>query len=216
MIRNYIVTALRNLSRHRFFSLINIFGLAVAMSLSMCIIMLVADQMTYDRYNSKRDRIYRINSILLGRNGEEYSEQSTTSMPLKHALEENYTGVEKAVRIKRGFGNMWIDIGQNVNIPVSGYFVDAEMLDLFEYELEYGDSRTALIEPYTVVLTKQTARKLFRQENPVGESFKVGVEGPYKVMGVLKETTHKTHIAFDALASISTVNSLAAAQKQNK
>jgi putative ABC transport system permease protein len=216
MIRNYIKTAVRSLLRHRFFSVINVFGLAVAMALSMCIIMLVADQMMYDRYNTKRDRIYRINSRPLGAKGQEYSEQSTTALPLRQELLENYTGVEKAVRIKRGFGNMWLELGQNVNIPVAGYFADPEVLDLFEYELEYGDPKTALIDPYSVVLTKQTAKKLFKQENPVGESFKVGVEGPYKVTGVIKETKNKTHIAFDALASMATVKSLDAAKTRNK
>lgn len=216
MIRNYIKTAVRSLVRHRFFSFINIFGLAVAMALSMCIIMLVADQMSYDRYNTRRDRIFRINSVVLGRNGERFSEQSTTAMPLRQALLENYPGTEKAVRIKRGFGNIWLELGQNVNIPVAGYFADPEILDLFQYELEYGDPATALTEPYSVVLTKETARKLFRQENPVGESFKVGVEGPYKVTGVIRESDHKTHVAFDALASMATVKSLAAAEQRNK
>ena len=216
MIRNYIKTAVRSLFRHRFFSFINIFGLAVAMALSMCIIMLVADQMMYDRYNTKRDRIYRINSSPLGRNGEQFSEQSTTSLRLRQALLEDYPGVEKAVRIKRGFGNIWLEIAQNVNIPVAGYFADPEILEVFEYELEYGDPKTALVDPYSVVLTKKTASKLFREENPVGQSFKVGVEGPYKVTGVLKETNQKTHIAFDALASLSTVKSLAAAKEKNK
>lgn len=216
MIRNYIKTAVRSLVRHRFFSFINIVGLAVAMALSMCIIMLVADQMSYDRYNTRRDRIFRINSVVLGRNGERFSEQSTTAMPLRQALLENYPGTEKAVRIKRGFGNIWLELGQNVNIPVAGYFADPEILDLFQYELEYGDPATALTEPYSVVLTKATARKLFRQENPVGESFKVGVEGPYKVTGVIRESDHKTHVAFDALASMATVKSLAAAEQRNK
>lgn len=216
MLKNYLKTALRSLSRHRFFSCINIFGLAVAMALSMCIMMLVADQMMYDRYNTKRDRIFRINSIAFGRLGEQHSETSTTPLPLKQDLLENYTGIEKAVRIKRGFGNMWLELAQNVNIPLSGYFADPEVLEFFEYELEYGDARTALVEPYSVVLTKKTARKLFKQENPVGESFKVGVEGPYKVTGVLKETDHKSHIAFDALASMATVKNLAAVEKRNK
>jgi putative ABC transport system permease protein len=210
MFQNYLKTAFRSLIRHRFFSMINVFGLAVAMALSLCIIMLVADQLQYDRYNTKSDRIYRINSTPLGPNGEEWSEQSTTAMPLRGALLDDYSGVEKAVRFKRGFGNMWLELEQNVNIPVAGYFADPEVLDIFEYELEYGDAATALVEPFSVVLTKKTARKLFKQENPVGESFKVGLEGPYKVTGVLKETTHKTHIAFDALASFSTVNSLMA------
>lgn len=218
MLRNYIKTALRSLTRHRFFSLINITGLAIAMALAMAIIMLVADQMTYDRYNTKRDRIYRINHIPIGKDGQEFTETSTTSLPLKHELLENFSGIEKAVRLRRGFGNIWLELelAQDVNIPVSGYFTDPEILDIFEYELEYGDPKTALVEPYSVVLTRKTATKLFKEENPLGLTFKVGVEGPYVVTGVLKETENKTHIAFDALASLSTVNSLAAAKQRNK
>src|SRR5882672_1190644 len=210
MFSNYIKTAVRSLLRHRFFSAINVFGLAVAMALSMIIIMLIADQMMYDRYNTKRDRIYRINSIPSSENGSTQSETATTTLPLRDELIEKYTGIEKAVRIVRGFGNMWLEVEQNVNIPVAGYYVDPEVLDVFEYELAYGDKRTALVEPYSVVLTRKTAKKLFRQENPVGESFKVGEEGPYKVTGVIKETDHKSHIVFDALASISTVKKLTA------
>jgi putative ABC transport system permease protein len=217
MFSNYIKTAIRSLLRHRFFSAINVFGLAVAMALSMIIIMLVADQMMYDRYNSKRDRIYRVNSIPTSENGTTREETSTSTLPLASELLEKYTGIEKAVRIVRGFGNHWMELEQNnVNIPVAGYYVDPEMLDLFEYELEYGDKRTALIEPFTVVLSKKTAKKLFRQENPVGEIFKVGDLGQFKVTGVLRETTHKTHIAFDALASIATVKSLEATSKRTK
>jgi len=216
MFKNYLKTAVRSLLRHRFFSYINIFGLAIAMTICMGIIMLVADQMNYDRYNTKRDRIYRINCIPISSNGVEHNEMATTTLPVQRELLENYTGVEKAVRIVRGFGNPWIEFDQNVNIPVSGLFADAEVFDLFEYELEYGDSRTALVEPYSVVLTKKAARKIFRQENPVGESFKVGELGTYKVTGVLKETTHKSHIAFDALASMATVKSLEALGKRGK
>ncbi len=216
MFRNYLKTAMRNLVRHRFFSFINIFGLAVAMTLSMIIIMLVADQMTYDRHNTKRDRIYRINSIPMGTDGGVMNETATTSLPLRDELMNNYTGIEKSTRIVRGFGNMWLEIEQDVNIPVAGFFVDPEMLDIFEYELEYGNPKTALVEPYSVVLTHQAAKKLFKQENPVGESFKVGDDGPYKVTGILKETNRKSHIVFDALASISTVKSLEALDKRSK
>ena len=216
MFKNYFKTALRSLSRHRFFSFINIFGLAISMSVCMGIIMLVADQMMYDRYNTKRDRIYRVNSIPLGKEGQDFNETATTTLPLKQELLENYTGVEKAVRISRGFANNWIEFDQNVNIPVAGYFADPEVLEIFEYDLEYGDAKTALVEPYSVVLTKAAAKKLFRQENPVGESFKVGDNGTYKVTGVIKETNHKSHIVFDALASMASVKSLEAAGKRGK
>src|SRR4051812_14661751 len=126
MFQNYVKTAVRSLLRHRSFSFINIFGLAIAMTLSMCIIMLVADQMMYDRYNTRRDRIYRINSQTIGSHGEMHTETSTTSLQLKQNLIENYTGIEKVARIRRGFGNLWLELEQNVNIPLSGYFADPE------------------------------------------------------------------------------------------
>lgn len=214
MFRSYFKTAFRNLLRHRFFSFINVFGLSVAMALSMVIIMLVADQMTYDRYNTKRDRVYRINSIPIGPHGQTMNETSTTSLPLAEEMMSTYTGVEKVVRLTRGFGNMWLELEQNVNIPVAGYFADPEVLEIFEYELEHGDPKTALVEPYSVVLTSKAAKKLFRQENPIGEMFKVGDEGPYKVTGIMKDTDHKSHIVFDALASMSTVKSLVAQGKR--
>lgn len=216
MFRNYLKTALRSLARHRFFSFINIFGLSIALTICMGIIMLVADQMTYDRYNTKRDRIYRLNSIPYNDNGVMHNETATTTLPLRQELLDRYTGVEKAVRIVRGFGNPWIELAQNVNIPVAGFFADPEILDVFEYELEYGDSRTALVEPYSVVLTKNAAKKLFQQENPLGETFKVGELGTYKVTGIMKETTHKSHIVFDALASLATVKSLEALERRGK
>ena len=216
MFKNYVKTAVRSLLRHRFFSAINIFGLAVAMAICMTIMMLVADQLMYDRYNTKRDRVYRVNSIPISAQGEQWNETATTTLPLQQELLEKYTGVEKAVRIVRGFGNSWLELDQNVNIPLAGYYADPEVFDLFEYELEFGDAHTALVEPYSVVLTKKAAAKLFRQENPVGESIKVGESGTFKVTGVLRDTEHKSHIVFDALASMATVKSMEAAGTRGK
>lgn len=186
------------------------------MTICMAIIMLVADQMMYDRFNTRRDRVFRVNSVPQGENGLEFSETATTTLPVHQELLQNFTGIEKAARIVRGFGNLWLELEENnVNIPVAGYFADPEVLDIFQYELEYGDNRTALAEPFSVVLTRKAARKLFRQENPVGETFKVG-DDLYSVTGVLKETNHKSHIVFDGLASMATVRSLEASGKRGK
>jgi len=211
MIRNYILVATRNLMRHKFFSSINIFGLAISITISMAVIMLVADQMVYDRYNTKKDRIYRITSRGVTDTGEERGGNvtSTSPMTLRDELLENYTGIEKVVRFKRGFGNHWMEVeGQNVNVPLGGYFADPEVLSVFEYKLEEGDASTALIEPYSLVLTKKAAKKLFKEPNPVGQTIKVGSLGTYTITGVLKETEQKTHIAFEGLASMATVKSL--------
>jgi len=210
MFKNYFKTAVRSLLRHRFFSAINIFGLAIAMSISMVIIMLVADQLRSDRFNSKRDRIYRVVTEQVDANGVADGSQknATASLPIRDELLENYPGIEKAVRIKRGFGNHWLELEHhNVNIPLAGFYADPEVFELFEYEFQYGDPASALKEPYSVVLTRKAANKLFKEENPVGQTIKVGGAGTYTVTGVLKETSEKSHIVFEALASISTIKS---------
>ncbi len=217
MLRNYFNTAVRNLIRHRFFSAINIFGLAMAMSVCMAIIMLVADQLQYDKYNTKRELIHRITTVAVDPQTNKIREDaminSTSPMILKSELEK-HTGIEQTVRFKRGFGNNWMEFEQqDVNIPFAGYFADPGALQMFEWELELGDANSALNEPYSVVLTRKAADKLFSDKNPVGQTIKVGTLGLYTVTGVLKETTNKTHIAFEALASMSSLLSLDAQGK---
>jgi putative ABC transport system permease protein len=215
MLQNYIKVALRNIRKQRAFSFINIFGLAVAMSICMGIIMLVADQMMVDRHNTHAERVYRINSIpyYKDQNGESGSEFSTTTLPIRDELLNNYTGVAKAVRLMRGFGNNWIEFDpeNDINVPVSGFFADPDVLEVFDLELLYGDRATALVDPYSLVLTKKTAEKIFKVENPVGESLKVGDLGIYKITGVIKDTDNRSHIVSDAYASMATVKSLEAA-----
>ncbi len=212
MLRNYIKVALRNIVKHRTFSFINIFGLAVAMCVCMAIIMMVADQMMVDRHNPNADRIYRVNTIPYWKdnNGQPGNETASTSMPIRDELLTNYTSVSRAVRFVRGFGNSWLELEPNfdVNVPVSGYFADAEVLEMFNHELLYGDAKTALVEPYSVVLTKQAAEKLFKKDNPVGETLKVGKLGIFNVTGVIKDNGNRSHIVVEAYASISTVPSL--------
>lgn len=209
MIRNYFIVALRNLKRFKFFSFINIFGLAVSMTICIAVIMLVADQLSYDRFNTKRDRIYRILSVPVNNAGVEQGgmDNATSPMALRDNLMSNYSGIEKVVRLKRGFGNSWIEIdGYDVNLPVKGFFADPETLDFFEFELLYGDPQKALVNPYTVVLTYQAAKKLFKEDNPVGQTLKVG-QDLYTVTGVLKKTSQKSHIVFEGLASMATIHS---------
>jgi putative ABC transport system permease protein len=216
MLRNYFKTAIRSLMRHRFFSAINIFGLAIAMTICMGIIMLVADQLSYDRYNTNRNRIYRVTSVLLNGGVPTGNENATSPQPLAAELKNNYTGIELVVRLRRGFANPWIEFEQDVNIPIHGFFADPGVLEMFQLEMEYGDPTTALNEPFSVVITRKAAKKLFKEENPVGQTIKVGDKGTYTVTGVLRDTDHKSHIVFEALASMASVRSLEAEGKFGK
>ncbi len=177
------------------------------MSVCIIIIMLVSDQKSIDRYNTRAKSIYRITT----RNNEDsgpFNTFASTSLPIADKLTSEYSGVKKAVKIRGGFGNDWIEIGQNVNIPVAGFFADPGFIDFFEYELESGSSHDALLNPNSVVLKKETAIKLYGQKDPVGEIIHVGELGDYIVTGVLKKQRGKSHIKFDALASLSSLKKL--------
>jgi putative ABC transport system permease protein len=220
MLKNYIKVALRNIVKHRTFSFINIFGLAVAMTICMAIIMLVADQMMLDRHNPSASKIYRVTTIPYWKdsNGQPGNESASTSLPIRDELLTKYTSVARAVRLLRGFGNSWIELepGRDINIPVSGYFADAEYLEMFNYQLQYGDVATALEKPYSVVLTKTAAAKLFKKENPVGEVLDVGRLGIYTVTGIIQETENRSHIVVEAYASMATVRALETAGLMQK
>jgi putative ABC transport system permease protein len=210
MLRNHILVAIRNIRRHKFFSAINILGLSVSMTVCLAVIMLISDQLMYDRFNTNGRRIFRVISRPVSAAGSETGamDNATTPMTLRDELLHNYTGISQGVRLKRGFGNHWMEIeGRDINIPVAGYFADPEALQFFQYELEEGDAATALKEPFAVVLTREAADRLFEENHPVGLTLKVDKD-LYKVTGVLKRTSHKSHIVFDALASMATVKSL--------
>lgn len=218
MLSSYFKTAFRNLLRHRFFSTLNIFGLAVAMSISMTLIMLVGDQLSYDRYNTNAHRIYRVKTIDVGTDGKVLTDNqwnSASCMPIGPELVANHTGIEESVRLLRGFGNDWLEFdNHNVNLPFTGFFADPQVLQFFQYDLQYGDPATALVDPYTVVLSRKAADRLFKEENPLGQTIKVGDLGIYTVTGVLQETSNKSHIVFDGLASMASVKSLEASGKR--
>ena len=207
MFYNYLKISFRSIIKHKLFSFVNLFGLAFSLSVCIIITMMLTDQYSYDRYNNDRENIYRVNHTRLD-SEDAFSKMATSPLPLGEKLATEYSGIKESVKLYRGFGNDWVDIGGNVNIPVAGFFADLEVLDFFQYELAQGDSKTALTQPYSVVITKETAERLFKVGNAIGQVIKVGELGSYKVTGVLKETNNKSHIVFDALASISTVEPL--------
>jgi len=207
MLYNYIKIALRNIKKHKLFSFINVFGLSFSLAICMIIIMLLADQYSYDAYNTQSDRIYRINHTRSDMD-DIISGMATSPMPLGEELKSNYTGIESYTRLYRGFGNSWVKLMQDVNIPLSGFYADPNVFEIFQYDFAFGEAKTALVEPYSVVITYETAEKLFREANPIGELIKVGNLGSYKITGVLKKMENKSHIKFDGLASMSTLPGL--------
>ncbi|WP_020529619.1 ABC transporter permease [Flexithrix dorotheae] len=224
MFKNYFKVSVRNLLKYKAFSFINIFGLAASMSICLLIILMLADQKSYDQFHTKKDRIYRI----LNKRVNHSNTYATVPFPIASTLKSDYPAVEEATSLRRGFGG---DAHYNEkHAEIRGYFTDPGFLKIFNYDLEAGDPFTAMDNPNTIVISKKTALLLFAEENPIGKTIdftsrgldyftEEGNEptdwGNYTVTGVLAQNTYKTHLEFDVLVSSSSIPHLAQQEKIN-
>lgn len=210
LFKNYLKISLRNLYRHRLFSFINIFGLAVSMSVGLLIIAMVADLMKFDEFHQKKDRIFRVNSHI--QYGHYQSNESATCvLPLAEKLKAEYAEVEEIVRIKKNFGAEAEANGKM--LPLQGYFSDPSFFQVFSFEWLEGDPNTALNEPFSMVITHRAAEKLFDQQDPMGQTVNMGNMGDFRITGVLKDIPIYSHLQFEVLGSMASV---AALEQQNK
>ena len=220
MFKNYFKTAIRNLVKNKTFSFINIIGLAVSMSVCLLIILIIADQKSYDQFHQNKDRIYRVQAAIKGDNG---MKMGSSPLPLAEHLKKNYTGIEAAAGLVRNIGG---DIFYKDKIASgAGYFTDGNLFKVMDYGLQQGDVRTALENPFSLVISEELARQLFYNEDPVGKLVKFndtglnpgGPEsgnretpyGQFTITGILKPVPGKTSLPFKLLASLSTLNVLA-------
>lgn len=218
MLRNYLKVALRNILKHKAFSFVNVFGLALAMSVCMVIILMFAEQKSYDQFHVKKERIYR---ILSDRDNSKLP-SATSPFSLADVLKVEYPVVEEATRLTRGVGG---DIGFDGQVvEVRGYFADPAFFNVFSFELNQGNPGRALAAPYSIVITHALAQKLFGQEDAIGKTisfsdrglFNLGDQpgrpavtwGELTITGVLADMGYKSHLKFDALVSSSTITSL--------
>ncbi|HWA32561.1 MAG TPA: ABC transporter permease [Cyclobacteriaceae bacterium] len=198
MLKSVFVTAFRNIFRNGSFSVINLIGLSVSMSLGMLIILIVKDQYSFDRFHKDSDRIYRVNTRALRTNGET-EPYASSPLPLGRALKEEYALADKVVSITRALrGDA---VYGNIEVPVRGLIVDPSFLDVFNFPLTNGLGSRALDAPNSLVLTPQAAEKIFGSMDPTGQSLTIKGFGDFIVTGVLNKLQNKTHFDFEILAS---------------
>ena len=202
MIRNYLKVAWRNLVKNKTFSLINIVGLAIGLSCFLLIALYVLNELSYDRFNKKADRIYRINSdILFG--GVEQKLPVTSDM-MGPILKKDYPQVEQYVRIYNADGAKLIRKGNDfINEPNVAH-VDSMFFEVFTMPAIEGDTKTALYEPNTVVMSASSALKYFGTTNAVGRIIETNDDSStvYKVTAVVKDIPKNSHMNFDFFFSM--------------
>jgi len=201
MIKNYLKIAYRYLVRNRLYSFINVFGLAIGLSICIIISLWVKQELSYDRFHTKAHRIYRLERELFRDNL--YSRWPISSGAYKQALIDDYPEIENAVRLwRREFSIK--DHNNFIHRQVL-FAADNSVFEMFDFVLEEGSELTALTEPKTVVLTRENAVKYFGSDDVVGRSLSLEWQGEptdFKVTGILKEVPENSHVQFDMLMSI--------------
>lgn len=200
MLRNYLKIAIRNMKRHKGYSFINIFGLAIGMACCILILLYVIDELSYDNFHENGDRIYRINAISsIGVTTRLYA---TVPPALAPELANSIPEIEASVRVMdrpnlRGRYN-------DNNIDISSCFiVDSSFFNIFSFEFLEGDPKSALENPDSIVITEETAHRIFGDESPLGKTMDLGRSRVVKITGLIKNVPRNSHLRFNAVQPLS-------------
>ena len=209
MIRNYLKIALRNLMRNKFYSIINVFGLATGIACFLLIVLFVRDELAYDAFHSKKDRIYRVCEKL---DAEEGQGENSSSQPFPVAqalLNDHPQLVEQAVRFfnfqEPSHTLQYKDIKINEK---KTFFADSSLFKVFDFKLLKGNPDKALSQINSIVLSKEIARKYFGNEDPMGKILKFDGKVELMVSGIFDRLPSQSHIHFDCLVSFVTLKNL--------
>jgi putative ABC transport system permease protein len=202
MLGSYIKTSGRSLVRNKLFSTINIFGLAISMTVGLILIGMLSDIYSYDKFNENYNNVYRVISQYEYLNRQDENWNATTSLKAGKAIQESFTGYENLSIIRRGFDGD-VKYGETI-VPLDGLYADPNIFKVFTFPLVEGNQETALQNPFTVVLTEMAARKLFGGKKALGEIVILNNDKEYTIMGVMKDIPEFSHMHFEMLGSLST------------
>jgi putative ABC transport system permease protein len=209
MIKNYIKTAYRSLWKNKGFTAINVLGLSIGLATCLLIVFYVVDELSYDKYNTKADRIYRVteNVSLNGREGS----SAGTAAPLMDALKSNFPQIEKIARLIPTTSLFWspqkfyIKKGTENIQERSIVYSESNIFDVFTLPMIDGSPTNALTEPHTAVITQSAAKKYFNKINVVGQTLTINDTSIYKITGVIKDVPAQSHFKYDFFLSFSSL-----------
>jgi len=219
MLRNYFTTALRHLLKNKGTAFINITGLALGITCLLTILTVVRYELSFDRFHTDVDRIYRVVRVSQVDGDTEY--RTGVSYPIPHALKEGLTSIQKITAMQYG-GSIQVavyDDDQDKGIiqryqEKEGFvFLEPSFFDIFDYnETDFrwiaGDPKTSLAEPYTVVLTESIAKKYFPREDAMGKTLRLDNRIDVKVTGLVSDFPSNSDFPFQVIASYATLKAL--------
>ena len=205
MLKNLLLVAIRNFKRDKWYSLLNILGLTIGITFSLFLIFYIKDELSYDGYNKKADRIVRINSYIKEVDKPTMN-WAITQFPLAPTLKKDYPEVEEAVRFI-GAGRTMFKNGELHFYEDKVFYSDSSLFRVFTHQFIEGDPRTALVAPKSLVLTQSIAEKYFgKGKSYVGKSLQNDKGEVYKITAVIKDVPKHSHLIFNVVISESTLS----------
>jgi putative ABC transport system permease protein len=203
MFKNYVLTTLRNISRRKGFSMLNVLGLSIGLAASLLIMQYVKDEFSYDDFHASKENIYRVQYDRY-RDNELVLQCATTFPKVAPTLLADYPEVQKACRLYLRYGGGVIRY-DDIQMKEDNLFTaDQSFFDIFSYPLLKGDRATALKEPNTAVVEEKTAHKYFGDADPIGKRLKFGNREEYEITGVIR-SPENSHLKFSFLLSYPTL-----------
>ena len=197
MFRNYLTIALRNLNRQKSFSAINILGLAIGLGTCFLIVLYIQDELSFDSWHAKGDRVYRV--IRETRSGGQSDYLPYTSGALARALEQDFPEVEKAVRV------ITLDVRlEEKKFEMGVCVADPELFEIFDFPFARGNLETAFPNPNAIAITESAAKRLFGDEDPIGKTITAESNhhgGERTITAVLKDVSHNSTLQFDYVST---------------
>jgi putative ABC transport system permease protein len=214
MLKNYFLSAYRNIARNKFYSALNVFGPAIGITCAILILLYVQEELTFDKHNDKYKNIYRLESDF------NISGKATLAalvpMPMAPTLKDEFPEIKEITRFA-GFGIQDILFTyKNLKFFEDNlYFTDSTVFKVFNFEFVLGSPDNALNEPNTIVITESFASRYFGKDNPMGEVLTTSNFGNCRVTGVIKDVPANSHLRFDCLLSMATIVELTGVDRFN-
>ncbi len=200
MLRNYFVIALRNLGKHKFFGFINVTGLSIGIACALLIALFVRDELGYDKFNAKSDRIYRlISHIKFGGNDARYA---VCPAPLARTIREEVPEIEEVTRF-RSWGTFLVKKDKENYKESNAIWADPGVFTIFSIPLLKGNIQTVLKEPNTMVISQSAARKYFGNADPLNQTLLLNGNMLFTVNGIYRDIPRRSHFHFDMMLAMS-------------
>lgn len=195
MFKNYLKIAFRNIIRNKTFSIINILGLAVGMASALLILLWIQNELSYDQFHEKKNRIYE------AWNKDTFNGKlqcwNVTPKILARTAERDFPEIEQVTRVNWP-SHYLFSIGEK-RLTVTGNIVDSNFLNMFSFPLIKGDAHTALKEMHSIVITEKLAKRFFGNEEAMGKVVRINDKDNFTVTGVLKNLPNNTRFNFEYL-----------------